>query len=216
MKLLLDRGANIDHLKLFDDKLLHNYIRIVRHEYMQNNLADDEYMIKFLIDNGYDINKKDIHGYTPLSIAVFIYDKKKAEILLRLGANPNICDNYGNTPLHLISLYVSEISNLLIKKGAYVDYQNNNGNTPLHRALESSNINLIRLLLSNGARLNIKNNEGITPLKHNSNTFWIMALLESRVRIIPLVGLCIRCIREHNIDTLWLPPVLFKFPDVWT
>ena len=52
--------------------------------------------------------------------------------LLKVGANPRAIDNFGNTPLHEVSLVIddcSEIVKLLLQYGAHFDAVNRNGVT---------------------------------------------------------------------------------------
>jgi ankyrin repeat protein len=65
--------------------------------------------------------------------------------LLRKGANEDIANNYGRTPLHLEaeSGHVEVIRDLL-SKGGNVDSTDNKGCTPLHLATENWHIEVIR------------------------------------------------------------------------
>ena len=57
------------------------------------------------------------------------------DYLISNGANTNVKDEYGNTPLHYASLYgKSKVVKYLINKGADINKKNNKGNTPLHYA----------------------------------------------------------------------------------
>ena len=58
---------------------------------------------KSLIENGAEIDSKDINGNTPLCEAIF-YSEGKSEIitlLVKNGANPDIENNYGISPREL-------------------------------------------------------------------------------------------------------------------
>ena len=90
-------------------------------------------MIKILLSNGVDINKKDtIRNRTALHYAV--------EIPSRLTTEP--------------LLY-------LIRNGANVNVQDVNGDTPLFFAFGVDNDEAVRILISAGADVNIRNNEGL-------------------------------------------------------
>jgi|GEM_PF-294948 len=81
------------------------------------------------------------------------------------GANVNIRNNIGATPLHYASLRNNAaLANLLITHGAHVDAQAYENVTPLYLASEEGNLNVATLLISKGANVNSKNIKGTTPL----------------------------------------------------
>lgn len=66
-----------------------------------------------------------------------------------MGADVNLVDNYGNTPLIQACIYNNpEIVDLLIKSGADVNKENSKGVTALLLALENRYIDIIKLLLN--------------------------------------------------------------------
>ena len=72
--------------------------------------------------------------------------------LLAKGANPDMRDAGGNTPLMLASqLGFAEGLSLLIDRRARVDLANNSGETPLIRAVQNRDIATVRVLLAAGA-----------------------------------------------------------------
>ncbi|CAB0029689.1 unnamed protein product [Trichogramma brassicae] len=98
------------------------------------------------------------------------------ELLLTRGANPNLCNKKGLTPLHIIckDVYEShEMVELFFKindhnhRAVKVNARDTSGNTPLHLILQSKRFkifNTVEFLLKKGANLNVANNEGLTPL----------------------------------------------------
>jgi uncharacterized protein len=54
---------------------------------------------QFLLDSGLDVNESDPTGYTALHGAAEKGDGEMARLLLHRGANPNMKDHKGNTPL---------------------------------------------------------------------------------------------------------------------
>jgi len=96
-------------------------------------------------------------------------DVVRVKELLEEGADANVKDNSGATPLHFVAiLYVDEIgayiAELLIKYGADVNAKDENGYAPLHWAVTLGKSRIINVLLENGADVNAKDNIGSTPL----------------------------------------------------
>lgn len=129
---------------------------------------------------GADLNLQDSNGTTALEKAVtknYCYKhidnyKDIIAMLLDKGANPNLKNKYGNTPLMLAALECfidydgSEIATMLLNKGADPNWKNNDDFTALIFAAQSSNENVAALLLNNGADPNLKNNDGFTALMY--------------------------------------------------
>lgn len=92
------------------------------------------------------------------------------KLLLDNGANTNIKNNQGDTPLTLICQYsnnsiITEIINLLIKYGTNINITNNNGDNALMLICKySKNFDVIKLLLEHHAHINNQNNYGDTAL----------------------------------------------------
>ena len=97
-------------------------------------------------------------------------DVLNAEIVLELlksGANPNICDKNGETPLSLICIRSENIDAIshLIDFGMILNTKDNeSGNSPLHNVSTIGNIEIMKILLEHGADPNAINNEKKTSL----------------------------------------------------
>ena len=99
------------------------------------------------------INTKDLKtGKGALHIVVARRDATWLNFLLGKGANPNIRDKNGMTPLMLATQlrFISGVQ-LLISKNVAIDEPNSRGETPLIRAVQLRDAELTRLLLANGA-----------------------------------------------------------------
>jgi ankyrin repeat protein len=84
------------------------------------------------------------------------------------GADTNLADLRGNTPLHMAarSPYCGKMAPLLLEKGASIDSKNGDGLTPLSIAIGFSNELAVSILLRNGADVHTRDIDGRTPLSH--------------------------------------------------
>ncbi|CAB0043447.1 unnamed protein product [Trichogramma brassicae] len=122
------------------------------------------------------VDVKDEMGGTPLLRAVKLGKKKVVRKLLERGANPNLANDDGVTPLHLIGKYTDDDDLLQMffdNWTARVDVQDNVRSKstprtswviPLHLALDDRHYKVAELLLRRGVDINIANNDGSTPL----------------------------------------------------
>ena len=72
---------------------------------------NDLHTVKFLIDNGIDVNKIEVHGWTPLHLACLKGHLEMAKLLLKRKANPNVIAPNGLTAKQLcpaIKPYIRE------------------------------------------------------------------------------------------------------------
>lgn len=108
------------------------------------------------------INSRDIsNGRTGLHIAADRRDVVWLVYLLNRGANPNIADNRGATPLMRASqIGFFEGVQHLITAGAKVDDPNSTGETPLILAVHRRDTQMMRALLSAGADPDRTDNSG--------------------------------------------------------
>ena len=86
-------------------------------------------------------------------------------LLVSKGADLNIQDNEGSTPLTIASYKGElEIVKLLISKGADINIQETNGQTALRRSLVNIGryVGVTKYLVEKGADLNIQDAEGDT------------------------------------------------------
>lgn len=91
-------------------------------------------------------------GESGLHIVIERRDLTWLSFLLGKGANPNIRDNKGTTPLVLASqIGFVEGAQALIAKGAKVDVPDETGETPLMSAVHKHDVPMMRVLLLAGA-----------------------------------------------------------------
>lgn len=124
---------------------------------------DGEAATNFLNEPGtVVVNSRDVvSGQTALHIVTQRRDLTWIKFLTQRGANPNIADKAGVTPLVLASnLGFLEGVEALIKAGARVDVTDSSGETPLISAVHRRDIALVRVLLKNGANPDRSDNSG--------------------------------------------------------
>ncbi|MCZ8321600.1 MAG: ankyrin repeat domain-containing protein [Novosphingobium sp.] len=110
------------------------------------------------------INTRDItSGETGLHIVTKRRDLTWMEFLIAKGANVNMRDAKGVTPL-VVATNANFIEGveLLVGKGARLDESNNAGETPLITAVHNRNTALMRILLKAGADPDRADNSGRT------------------------------------------------------
>ena len=107
---------------------------------------------------------------------------KIVSLLIEYGADVNVVDDSGISPLHILtknngfemSEQIYAIINYLIKAGADLDVQDQDGHTPLIKAIRdlatsshgTNEYALIWDLLNNGANVKMRDNKGNTALGH--------------------------------------------------
>jgi len=96
-----------------------------------NNKVD---VVKQLVQAGANLNLRETaHGYTAIMLALQTADKDLCSFLLENGAQTDILDNNGTSPLHLaVQKMDKDLCTMLIDRGARLDTQDNNGSTALH------------------------------------------------------------------------------------
>ncbi|CAB0030033.1 unnamed protein product [Trichogramma brassicae] len=112
-------------------------------------------------------------GDSPLILVMKNDQVAVIEVLLKHGADPNLANKYGTTPLHMVC-QKEEFNEDLAKrffKGiddrqqtVDVNAKDRFGNTPLHLALARGHRKAVALLLRRGANPNLANAEGSRPL----------------------------------------------------
>jgi len=108
------------------------------------------------------VNARDLGtGETALHIVTERRDLTWVRFLTARGANPNIEDKRGTTPLQLaVILGFTEGAEALISAGARVDVTNSSGETPLISAVHRRDVALVRMLLEKGANPDRTDNSG--------------------------------------------------------
>ena len=126
--------------------------------------------VNFILQCGASFNQTDKNQWTPLHTAALHKHADVAFTLLAAGANVNVIDFYGRTPLYNAcnSGSVKTVSVLLqvninINKSYNYAYDAK-GETVLHLTSKKGYVNIVSLLLAVGASVNVKDHTGMTPL----------------------------------------------------
>jgi ankyrin repeat protein len=138
-----------------------------------------------------DVDKRDWRGLTLLMIAVSrrqsvdqssdIDRAWTARLLLEAGADANLTDKDGNTPL-LLNRYDAGVVQYLLQAGAKIDARNNAGETALMRAETPE---LTRILLLNHADPSLRDAAGETALdiaKREHNDVKVAVLTDQKLQ----------------------------------
>lgn len=146
--------------------------------------AVDEYDIDDiapLVRGGADINARNSEGLTLLQMAVRDRMEDIAEILLNLGADPNLkAHQNGYTALHYAADKGDEdVIDLLLKHKADPNIQDRRRQTPLHVAAEGGEEDIVKKLVAAGADVlledNLKRTAGRTADIQAQQTFHFAA-----------------------------------------
>nr|XP_014289238.1 ankyrin-3-like [Halyomorpha halys] len=207
IKLLLDNGAKIEDKSFLGSKILFDAISkkmltlaelllnrtehfksyptvILNYAVGMNFIEGVELLIKY----GANIDRKDIHGNLPLSLAVLSKNVNIVELILKessrkvestnfktfinaysevnfITSKNNATQIHNLTALHIASYHgLTEIVWLLKTNKASLEVRDERGYTPLHYACEEGHVEVAKLLLDSGANKDSADINGTTPL----------------------------------------------------
>ncbi|BAY10969.1 ankyrin repeat domain-containing protein [Calothrix sp. NIES-2098] len=146
--------------------------------------TDQVDVLKKFLDNGGDPDKY-------FALAVSDGSMQSVELMLRRGANVNLPDANGITPLMVAARYTyragAGMTKLLLDKGASVNAKSKKGSTalmfscsPVATYYEDEYAEVVKILIAKGAQLNAKNQLGATALSVAQEGNWqkIVAILK--------------------------------------
>ncbi|CAB0037247.1 unnamed protein product [Trichogramma brassicae] len=163
---LLRRGADPTYVDADGSTALHTICR------------DGRVYLLNLVQVAVQINVPDKKGDSPLHLALESGNKEATEILLTKGADPNLVNAKGSTPLHimcqksegykLVEIFFKIVND--IGKPVQVNVRDSFGNTPLHLTIRHTSMKKSEILLVNGANPNLADKDGCTALHLICNT----------------------------------------------
>ena len=122
-------------------------------------------IIQFLLDQGVDINARDIAGRAVIHRAAEKNKTEYLEYLTNKGADINDRDNTSNSTLHFAVLHNSiETVSFLTENGADINTVSNDAGTPLHLAVSKEYFEISKVLVEKGADVNALTKDGSLPL----------------------------------------------------
>ncbi|XP_059174817.1 putative ankyrin repeat protein RF_0381 [Physella acuta] len=161
IRLLVQEGANVNASHYYKSPLMS---------------TTDPNVMELLIELGADVNvivEKYGNSYSALTFTLDDCERgtkdnllERVNVFLQNGANVNVEDKLGNTPLMDASQKsdMEKVLRALLQAGANVNQQNKSGESALHFAAGLESIANAKVLLEFEADINLKNNSGQTPL----------------------------------------------------
>lgn len=168
MKILIDKGIPIDMRNEYGDTLLHLAADSWRH--------DNTRIVRFLLDKGIDPNVTDDSGQTALYEAVFESmdgsNMSVIKLLIAAGADVNRADDDGNTPVSVAAIFEPELLKLILDAGGNPDSVDHAGEPIIINAVESNNVDKVKMLIEAGADLDVKDIKGQSLLEIAAAPYW--------------------------------------------
>lgn len=122
-------------------------------------------MVKFLVENGADINYRNFYGDSALDFALTEYrddSKEIAQFLIQNGADLSDVSLFDTIDGH--DRVYTEMMEILLENGVDIDYRNKKGKSILLYFAELRWLEHIDFLIKNGANVNLQDDKGNTAL----------------------------------------------------
>lgn len=130
------------------------------------SISSSSMLIKTLIDLGADVNvQRTDDKVAPLMLAADWQNYLAVRLLLEHGADINMRDKYGRTPLYrAVRTNHETLVKLSLERKADVCVQDTEGDSPLHFSVRGGFFEVSRLLIEAGCNINVRNKSQQTPL----------------------------------------------------
>ena len=168
-RLLLEHGANI-HVRNKEGQTPHHLLLA---RWNKQRLYGNIDIMRLFLERGADVDAVDEGHSTLLHVASYYTRVDITQLLFKHGANANLRNAEGQTPLHrtLVGItdrfgpenYCCDVIQLLLEHGAEVDPSDDDHSTPLHLASQYGSVKATQLLLEHGANVHLQNTDGHTP-----------------------------------------------------
>ena len=134
-------------------------------------VREHKQVIELLLKSKATINAKGKDGCTPLHEAALLGRVDLVETLLSNGADPNLTNAIGQTPLHSVCSFsgVRRIAEDLLNQKADISILDSHKRSPLRCASEFGGFELVSFLLEKGANINEKDDSGISAAQKLRN-----------------------------------------------
>lgn len=153
-ELLIARGADANSKLPAENKLwLYPTQRTPLHHAAASRNGQ---LVRFLLEQGAEINTADSEGQTPLLVASKHADPSVVETLLSRGADANAADREARTALHhAAERRDAAMVKTLLSHGADADRKSRDGQTPTSIATANGSEEIVRLLTNRHGRVTI-------------------------------------------------------------
>lgn len=124
-------------------------------------------IVRELLRKGEDPNERNMHGWTPLMIAVAERHLDTARLLLEKGGSPNRSNLFGRNSLMFAAIQGDEdLVRELLAHGANPDLNESNDPSALSVAAQRGHLEVVRMLLEAGADATLRDDDGWSALDY--------------------------------------------------